>query len=182
LAGYRDQPQNTIILNATGSQLNGATFSATYIAPIRTVTGAGFKAIAYDTGLKEIIHDPSKTFVINHPIYKNKYLVHACLEGPEGGVYYRGESEIVNNENVTIHLPDYVENLGKEFTVQVTPIYNGKKYQLYTSKINNNQFTVYSDNGNAEFFWVVFGKRCDIEVEPDKDSVNVKGSGPYKWI
>ena len=32
----------------------------------------------------------SKTFVIDHPIDPERYLVHACVEGPESGVYYRG--------------------------------------------------------------------------------------------
>jgi hypothetical protein len=34
----------------------------------------------------------------------------------------------------------------------------------------------------SDFYWLVFGKRCNIEVEPDKSTVIVKGSGPYKWI
>jgi hypothetical protein len=51
---------------------------------------------------------------------------------------------------------------------------------LYTSKVVNNSFTV---NGqNCEFFWLVQGKRTNIDVEPFKSSVDVKGTGPYKWI
>jgi hypothetical protein len=46
--------------------------------------------------------------------------------------------------------------------------------------VENNQFTVYGDN--CEFFWVVHGKRSNIEVEPLKNSVTVKGDGPYKYI
>ena len=41
-AGYSNQPENTIILNATGLALNGATTSSFYVAPIRSaVTGIG---------------------------------------------------------------------------------------------------------------------------------------------
>ena len=112
---------------------------------------------------------------------ENKYLVHACLEGPESGVYYRGKGEIVNNESVIIYLPDYVEALATDFTVQITPIYSGKEIkQLYTTEVENNSFTV---NGqNCKFFWFVQGKRNNIDVEPFKRSVDVKGTGPYKWI
>jgi len=39
----------------------------------------------------------SKTFVREHPLNKDKYLVHACLEGPEAGVYYRGERLITHS-------------------------------------------------------------------------------------
>ena len=123
----------------------------------------------------------SKTFVIDHPTNKSKYLVHACLEGPEGGVYYRGKGEILNNKSTIIYLPEYVKNLATEFTIQLTPIYCGREIkQLYTSEVENNSFNVFGEN--CKFFWLVQGKRCDIEVEPYKKDVNLKGDGPYKWI
>jgi len=123
----------------------------------------------------------NKTFIIDHPINKNKYLVHCCLEGPESGVYYRGKGEIINNETITIQLPEYVEKLANEFTIQLTQIYCGRETkQLYTSEVEDNSFKVYGDN--CKFYWLVQGKRCDIEVEPLKIEVNIKGDGPYRWI
>jgi len=123
----------------------------------------------------------AKTFVIDHPTDKNKYLVHGCLEGPEGGVYYRGKSEIINGESIEIHLPEYVKKIATDFTIQITPIYTGKKIdQLYASEIEENTFTVYGEN--SKFYWLVHGKRCNIEVEPSKNDVIVKGTGPYKWL
>ena len=78
-------------------------------------------------------------------------------------------------------MPDYVEALATDFTVQITPIFKGKKMEpLYTSEVENNSFTVYGEN--CKFFWLVQGKRDDIEVEPLKKNVDVKGSGPYRWI
>ena len=121
-----------------------------------------------------------KTFVIEHPKNKDKFLVHACLEGPEAGVYYRGESEITNNTEVTIELPSYVDKLATNLTVQVTPIYNGIVKTLGVSRVKSNKFTVYGEN--SEFFWTVFGKRASLDVEPNKKDVIVKGDGPYKWI
>ena len=107
--------------------------------------------------------------------------MHACLEGPEAGVYYRGKSEIINNNMITIELPQYVKKLATDFTVQVTPIFNGKLNVLNTSEIINNKFSVYGENG--KFHWVVYGKRLSIHnVEPNKGEVKVKGSGPYLWI
>jgi hypothetical protein len=143
-----------------------------------------------DTTLRTVIYDTnppgtyyystSKTFVIEHPINKEKFLVHGCLEGPEAGVYYRGESEITNNTEVTIELPNYVDRLATNLTVQITPIYNGVVKTLNVSKVKDNTFTVYGEN--CEFFWTVFGKRISFEVEPNKTDVIVKGDGPYKWI
>ena len=51
---------------------------------------------------------------------------------------------------------------------------------LSAGSVENNSFTVYGEN--CEFYWHVTGKRKDINVEPLKDTTNVKGSGPYKWI
>jgi hypothetical protein len=126
---------------------------------------------------------PAKTFVIDHPVYKDKYLVHACLEGPEAGVYYRGTGEITDNTSTTIDLPAYADILAKNFTANVTQIYSKTtpvqcNYQV--SEVENGSFTVYGKNGR--FFWVVYGERCAIDVEPLKSETNVKGTGPYKWI
>jgi hypothetical protein len=119
--------------------------------------------------------------VIDHPTNDKKYLVHACIEGPESGVYYRGVGEIVNNLHTTIQLPEYVEHLATEFTIQVTPIYSGKQPEpLYTSGVEKNSFVVYGENG--KFYWHVNGKRADITIEPSRDTNTVHGSGPYKWI
>ena len=187
-AGATGQPQNSIVINASGNTLNGSSASSCYIKPINTHAGStGLNLLLYDTTTYEVVRstensNQSKTFVIEHPVDKNKYLVHACLEGPEGGIYYRGEGKIINNTHVTIELPYYVKNIGTDFTIQVTPIYSGKNIQLSTSRIENNKFTVYSNNGNVEFFWMVNGKRTNIDVEPNKNNVLIKGDGPYKWI
>jgi hypothetical protein len=110
----------------------------------------------------------NKTFVIDNPVYNNRYLIHACLEGPEGGVYYRGKGIITNNKSITIQLPHYVKKLATDFTIQITPIYCGKNIKsLYTTEVEDNSFTVYGEN--CKFYWLVHGKRCDIEVEPYKD-------------
>jgi len=123
-----------------------------------------------------------KTFIIEHPIDTSKYLIHACLEGPEAGVYYRGKATIDNNESTTIQLPDYVVPLAADFSIQVTSIYSKERSDpnlLEVTEIENNQFTVYGNNGS--FYWYVYGKRNDILVEPNKSSIVVNGDGPYKW-
>jgi hypothetical protein len=191
-AGYQDQPANSIVINASGSIWNTGFQNACYIRPIRVSTAAlnNANVLFYNPGTYELIYGAAstaaatvstKTFVIDHPTNTNKYLVHACLEGPESGVYYRGEGQIVNNLHTTIRLPAYVEHLATGFTIQITPIYSGEMIKpLYTSRVKDNSFTVYGEN--CEFFWHVTGKRGDIEVEPSKATTTVKGSGPYRWI
>jgi hypothetical protein len=73
-------------------------------------------------------------------------------------------------------------NLAVDLTVQVTPIYQGKKITtiLSATEIIENVFRVYGDN--SKFHWTVFGQRAPINVEVNKNSVNIKGDGPYRWI
>jgi len=121
-----------------------------------------------------------KSFIIDHPTNANKYLVHVCLEGPEAGVYYRGKGEIINDESVDVELPSYVNALAYDFTINVTAIYGGKIITLNTSEVTNNKFTVYGVN--SKFHWIVYGKRFNIDVEPNKNDVSVKGQGPYLYL
>jgi hypothetical protein len=153
-------------------------------------TGA-VAVVVYDAGSNtwKYNNGGTKTFVIDHPDNEDEYLVHACLEGPEAGVYYRGEGRILNNKSVTIELPSYVSSLAKKFTVQVTPLVltddededNLCCNKCYAaSKVRDNKFTVYGKNG--EFYWHVHGERSSIEIEPKKSETIVRGEGPYKYI
>jgi hypothetical protein len=134
----------------------------------------------YDSAANTFYYASAKSFIIDHPVDQDKYLVHACLEGPEAGVYYRGTGEIFDNISTIIELPYYVEALGTDFTIQITPIYNGKINVLNTSEVINNKFTVYGEN--CKFYWQVTGKRAQIITEPFKRDVQVKGQGPYLYI
>ena len=180
-AGSNNQSTNTIVINATGVALNTTYDNSLYIAPIRNDNTGYGNVLSYNTGTNEIIYDTTKTFVINHPKDESKYLVHACLEGPEAGVYYRGTGTIAELEtSVVVELPDYVDALATDLTVQVTPIYNGSVRVLNASCVSNNKFTVYGDSG--DFHWHVYGRRAVVIVEPKKSDVAVLGEGPYRWI
>jgi hypothetical protein len=198
LAGQTNQHANSIVINALGTALNTATANAFYVAPIRETSADGQRLLMYNTTTDELTYSSAnsksnKTFVIENPTDPSKYLVHACIEGPEAGVYYRGKGEITNDRFTIIHLPTYADKIAHDFTIQITPIYSGphfsqgieniptpKTISLYPSEIQNNSFAVYGVN--AKFHWIVTGKRHDIEVEPDKRNVNLRGDGPYTWL
>jgi hypothetical protein len=185
-AGYSNQSANSIVLNATGSPLDGVTESALFVDPIRNVSNANI--LTYNSTSKEVTY-VAKTFVIDHPTNPNKYLVHACLEGPEAGVYYRGTARIpTGSKSVTVSLPEYVDKFATDLTVHITPVgeppigENGELMPMWhsASHIQDGTFKVY---GTAnEFNWIVHGKRGSIEVEPDRTSVTMNGSGPYRWL
>ena len=170
-------PSGISYTGPTGRGCKGATGEAGSF-PTPTSSSGEYGVVSYSSG--SYYYDSTKTFVIEHPNNVDKFLVHGCLEGPEAGVYYRGKDQIVNNEFVDIELPNYVEKLAKNFTIQINPIYNGKLIMLNSSEVENNKFRVYGEN--STFHWIVYGKRHDITVEPDKNSVVLKGSGPYLYI
>jgi hypothetical protein len=158
----------------------------------------------YDTITSEIMYSTilSKTFVIDHPIKKDNYLVHACLEGPESGVYYRGTSCIPPTKHfIKITLPDYVAELMTEYTVYVSPIIDDAFIDkindnvnipiLAASRVKKGKFKVFKQGSQNDdktnciscyFDYIVFAKRLSIEIEPKKAEVVVKGDGPYTWL
>ena len=159
-----------------------------YVNPIRSQSVSPAQHLMYNTNTNEIVKGSvtmtpaSKSFIIDHPDNpKNQDLVHACLEGPEVGVFYRGKCEIVDNQSVTIELPKYAIHLAFNYTVQLTPIGVCKKQLLLEcSEVENNSFTVYGNN--CHFFWLVHGNRDNnMEVEPYKSDIRVHGDGPYTW-
>ena len=168
---------------AQGNGLNG--FTGSWYGLTADI-GIQQNGVWYNSSTNQLCYDVAKSFVINHPVNSEKLLVHACLEGPEAGVYYRGRGEITDEtEYCSIYLPDYVDKLATDFTINVTPIYQGQgtKFNpnLLVTDVINNEFKVYGDK--CAFFWVVYGKRMDIKnVEPNKNEVIIEGNGPYLWI
>jgi len=127
----------------------------------------------------------AKTFVIDHPVKQDHYLVHACVEGPEAGVYYRGQATI-RERSVVVSLPDYVDRLATNFTVHVTLIADDEKDEwihVKTSDVFQNRCTIYA-SAPCRVHWMVFGTRRDVplEVEVKKEHMTVRGEGPYTWI
>ena len=176
-------PSGMILLNAAASDIKAPTLGGFYVNPINMGTPSSDNTtggLFYTLSSNEVSYSTSKPFIINHPTYPEKYLVHACLEGPEGGIYYRGKGTISNGYSTTIYLPEYVNNFGYDFTVLVTPIYDGKIHVCNSSMVENNEFQVYGDN--CSFSWTVIGKREEITIEPNKKDVTVKSMGPYTWI
>ncbi len=180
-AGFQGQPASTIIISALGSTINGSNTQACYIAPIRATSDTA--PLVYNPTTFEVGYNGTKTFVIDHPTDSSKYLVHACLEGPEAGVYYRGQAEVpMGADSVAVSLPEYAKYISKVFTVQITPIFSGKKRSTFyeVSNVIDGSFVVYGEPG--QFHWHVYGKRSDIVVEPLRSTVEVQGNGPYRWI
>jgi hypothetical protein len=181
-----DITPNNIVINATGSELNNIVPFSTVIKPLRTAADADPYTMMYYPGTGELTYSSEiattdKTFVIDHPLDSNKYLVHACLEGPESGVYYRGSSYTDSKTmTCTVNLPDYVSKLAFDFTVNITPS-EMTCVSCSDVDIQTGSFTVKSMIP-TKFFWHVYGSRSTINSEPLKLNTKVVGDGPYKYI
>jgi hypothetical protein len=184
LAGQNFQAPNSVVINASGTNLDAGT-TGFFVAPLRNTADLGQTGfVIYNDVSKELQYITSpKTFVIDHPLDSSKYLVHACLEGAEAGVYYRGSGKIINNIFTTISLPSYASAVASNFTVHITPKFDGSSLSdvsYKVSEVTDNAFTVYGKNGC--FNWLAIGERLAINVEPSKDGLTVLGQGPYTYI
>ena len=174
---------NSIVLDAS-CIIDTSGNNSFFVSPIRSgITGPNVLYYGADKDY-EITYGP-KSFIIDHPLDKNKYLVHACLEGPEAGVYYRGSVNIIDENllEAEVVLADYVKVFAYDYTVHVTPIITCKKLIpiVAASSVIDGKFNIFT-NSVCKVDYIVFGKRQSFEIEPDKNSVNVKGDGPYKYI
>lgn len=111
-------------------------------------------------GVFQAVAAPFKQFNIPHPSKPGHRLVHACLEGPEVGVYHRGR---LSNSDI-IELPDYWINLVdvNSITVHLTP----HKYyqQLYVKCINGISSIEIGNNLDEPIHcdYIIYAERIDI--------------------
>jgi hypothetical protein len=102
-----------------------------------------------------------KGFDIKHPNKQNHRLRHICLEGPEGGIYFRGR---LKDSNV-IELPDYWFGLidPESITVSLTQI--GSSQDLIVDKIEwGKRILIRSGTAsNIDCYYVIHAARIDGE-------------------
>lgn len=104
---------------------------------------------------------PFKQFDIPHPTKEGYRLVHTCLEGPEIGVYYRGN---LYDSNI-IELPEYWRGLvdSESITVHLTPkkIYQELFYEIieWGTKIK----VVNNSGSKINCSYIVYAERKDVD-------------------
>ncbi len=131
----------------------------------------------------KIWSDGRKSFVIDHPLAPDsRLLTHVCLEGPEAGVYYRGEAALTDGLAL-VELPPYFEALTRTTsrTILLTPIAEVDEAvsPLAATPITEGRFLVHAaDERNLaqRFCWEVKAERADIDhVEVETDKVVTSG-------
>ena len=132
----------------------------------------------------------SKNFVIPHPTDPDRWLVHACIEGPEAAVFHRGESLLDENGRAAVNLPAYFSTLTKPGTesVLLTPVLEAEGDAfgpVAATRVRDNSFTIRAHEARQRVAWLVEATRADVitfDAEPLRARVKVSGVGPYKWI
>jgi hypothetical protein len=128
------------------------------IDTLNSRVGIGLTNPEYDLEVAGEISATLKSFIIDHPTKPGMRLRYTSLEGPENGVYFRGE---LKDKNV-IELPDYWTGLVDEttITVHLTPIGNKT---IFVKEIKDNKVFV----GARLFqkihcFYSVWAERKDV--------------------
>jgi hypothetical protein len=101
----------------------------------------------------------TKLFNIKHPSKEKMRLQHACMEGPENGVYVRGKSQ-----ETYVKFPVYWKDLVDPHTisVHVTPI--GSIQQIFVDGITSAGFSAHRNDNyvSPHFFYVAYASRKDV--------------------
>ncbi|GHO90558.1 hypothetical protein KSF_006060 [Reticulibacter mediterranei] len=126
-------------------------------------TGDVMAWASYGVVVKGNLWARNKYFLIDHPTKPDHSLIHACLEGPESAVYYRGEARLEHGR-AAIHLPEYFEALTRQEgrTVILTP--KGREpFLLSYEEIVDGVLRVYGTCSYGTFSWEVKAVRADVE-------------------
>lgn len=131
-----------------------------------------------------------KTFIIPHPVDAERYLVHATLEGPEAGVFYRGTATL-RAGRAEVALPPYADALcdPESWTFQLTPVGCFDRLAVVPmgeQRVTDGRFVVASEDPESEgtFDWEAKATRRDqapLDVEPRQADLDVRGIGPYTF-
>jgi hypothetical protein len=109
----------------------------------------------------------TKSFSIDHPFDpENKYLIHYCTEGPEPQNVYNGVVRTGVDGYAWIQLPDYFEEVNRDFRYQLTVVDEDEEFALakVTKKMVGNRFQIRTNRPNVEVCWEVKAVRNDLFV------------------
>ena len=159
-------------LNITGNTVQvGDTNQTGTITASGTVTGSNFVG---DVSTTSGTPPGCKLFDIPNPSKEGYRLAHACIEGPEVAVYFRG---VVKNEKI-IKLPSYWKDLVhiNSITIQLTPI--GSHQDVIVKRWDDETIYLQSNGGMPiHCFYHVYAERKDVE----KLIVEYSGESPADY-
>ena len=142
-----------------GSAIGTTIFTVQATSATSVRVGIGTNLPQYELEIVGELSATNKSFVIDHPTKPGKKLRYGSLEGPENGVYVRGE---LKDSNI-IETPDHWVGLvyPDSFTVTLTPI--GRFSYLYVEKIEDYKVFIADAYMNTiHCYYTVWAERKDI--------------------
>jgi len=107
----------------------------------------------------------TKAFQIDHPTDPaNKYLNHYCTEGPEPYNVYSGNISLDVSGSARIDLPEYFDQINKDFRYQLTPIGAPAPSLYVADEIQGNSFRIAGGQEGLKVSWRVEAVRNDLWV------------------
>ena len=142
-----------------GSAIGNTIFTVQATSSTSVRVGIGTNLPQYELEIVGEISATNKSFVIDHPTKPGKKLRYGSLEGPENGVYVRGELK----DTSIIETPEHWVGLvyPDSFTVTLTPI--GRFSHLYVEKIEDYKVFIADAYMNPiHCYYTVWAERKDI--------------------
>lgn len=152
---------------------------------LQTNLGGSSHYLEYTSGSGWRVDGTSlKSFIIDHPVHPDRYLIHACTESPAPGVEYWGEATLDDNGQAVVTLPIYFEALTlKDGRYVAVNTCSDEIRNASATYPENGQFTIHGGPG-LRVTWLVKAIRADageMLVEPRRDEIDVYGDGPYRY-
>jgi len=122
----------------------------------------------------------SKFFVIDDPLDPdNKFLNHACAEGPEPLNVYRGNTVLDSRGEAWVQLPDYFELINKDPSYQLTCV-GGQANVYVAQEVSQNRFKIAGGRQGLKVSWQVTGVRNDRWERAHPRPVEEDKKGPQR--
>ena len=113
-------------------------------------------SLTNDVTISGSLFATTKSFLIPHPTKKGMKLKYGSLEGPENGIYVRGE---LSGSSI-IELPEYWWNLVDSETITVHITAYGSKQDLWVQ--SKSAYYIHL-NQPANCFYTVYAERKDVD-------------------
>ena len=118
----------------------------------------------------------AKPFRIDHPLDpENKYLTHIAVESPQMKNVYDGVVELEEDGAAWVQLPEYFEELNRDFCYQLSAIGAPAPGLYVAEEVSENRFKIAGGEPGVKVSWQITGVRKDrwaeanpIEVEQEK--------------
>ena len=181
-------------LNEIGLESNDPANNSDFFADcfgISKLQGSGFVGIGFDanngniflSGNVNISGNISKqggSFKIDHPLDPtNKWLYHSFVESPDMMNIYNGNITTDANGDASVELPEYFDALNEHFRYQLTVI-GSFAQAIIAQEIQNNIFTIKTDQPNVKVSWQVTGIRKDDFAQDNRIPNEVEKTGRDK--